>query len=419
MLHDIDDFLKGCVGCQKMRKRSTGSAVTRRVITGSPFSDLSIDILKLPFPDAYGNQYIVCIVDNFSHWVSTYACANKSAVCATRALIHHVGVFGVPLRIRSDGGGEFCNDIIKQLSHLVDFRQVVIQPYLHTANGIVERVNRSILEKLRYMLFDRRIRKQPKLQWTDLLPLAQRIVNSSTHSAIGTSPARLIFGDNLDIDRCILSRPAAPVTGIAVTDYVTQLSAMQSAMFEAANDHQLAVQNKIIAKATRDNADKPVKTLAVGDVVLVRPLSDFPVDKLQPNQLGPLYVIDLLPGGLVTVHHPHSNKISNVSDFQCEIFDSCMASSAEGLRQVAETDGFEFAVDAILSHGLLTGDDDVDPTPLPANHVRRQPAKNYGFLIKWTGYELPTWIAYKAARRLPHFDNYVGQFPNLKMRQHN
>jgi hypothetical protein len=392
--------------------------VTRRVITGSPFSDLSIDILKLPFPDAYNNQYIVCIVDNFSHWVSTYACANKSAVCATRALIHHIGVFGVPLRLRSDGGGEFCNDIVRQLAQLIDFKQVVIQPYLHTANGIVERVNRSILEKLRYILFDRRIKKQPKLQWTDLLPLAQRIVNSSTHSAIGTSPSRLIFGDNLDIDRCILSRPPVPIAGKPVPDYVSQLSAMQAAMFEASNDHQLAVQQKIIAKATRDNAGKPVKTLAVGDVVLVRPLSDFPMDKLQPNQLGPMYVIDLLQGGLVAVQHPHSNKISNVSDYQCELFDSSMASSAEGLRQVAETDGFEFAVDAILSHGLLTGDDDVDPSPLPANHVRRTPAKNYAFLIKWTGYETPTWIAYKAARRLPHFDGYVGQFPNLKMLQH-
>jgi hypothetical protein len=294
----------------------------------------------------------------------------------------------------------------------------VIQPYLHSANGIVERVNRSILERLRYILFDRRIKRQPKLQWTDLLPLAQRIVNSSTHSAIGTSPARLIFGDNLDIDRCILSQPAVPIVGKAVPDYVSQLSAMQSAMFEAANDHQIAMQQKIIAKATRDNAGKPIKSLAIGDVVLVRPLSDFPVDKLQPNQLGPLYIIDLLQSGIVTVQHPHSNKISNVSDFQCELFDSSMASSAEGLRQVAETDGFEFAVDSILSHGLLTDDDDVDPTPLPPSHVRKQPAKNYGFLIKWTGYETPTWIAFKAARRLPHFDNYVGQFPNLKMQQH-
>jgi hypothetical protein len=125
-----------------------------------------------------------------------------------------------------------------------------------------------------------------------------------------------------------------------------------------------------------------------------------------------------LAGGQVHVEHPHSKKLSAVSEFQCELFDNSMASTVEGLKAVAEADGFEFAVDGILAHGLLTGDDDVEPTPLPANHVRRQPAKNYGFLIKWTGYETATWIAYKAARRLPHFENYVGQFPNLKMLQH-
>jgi hypothetical protein len=418
MLRDIDDYLRGCVGCQKMRKRSTGSAVTRRVISGSPFSDLSVDILKLPFPDAYGNIYIVVIVDNFSHWVSTYACANKSALCAARALVHHIGTFGVPLRIRSDGGGEFCNDVVRQLSHMIDFKQIVVQPYLHTANGIVERVNRSILERLRFILFDRRIRKQPKLQWTDLLPLAQRIVNTSTHSAIGTSPARLIFGDHIDLDRCIISKPPKPIRNKPIPEYVEQLSAMQLAMMEAANDHQISVQRKVIAKSERDNRGKPSKLLAVGDLVLVKPLSDFPHDKLAPSQLGPMYVREISAGGQVHVEHPHSNKMSVVSDFQCELFDNSIASTVEGLKAVAETDGFEFAVDGILAHGLLTGDDDVEPTQLPASHVRRQPAKNYGFLIKWTGYETPTWIAYKAARRLPHFDNYVGQFPNLKMDQH-
>ena len=410
--------MKGCVGCQKMRKRSTNSASTRRVISGSPFSDLSIDILKLKFPDAYGNQYVVVIVDNFSHWVSTYACANKSAVCAARALLHHIGVFGVPLRLRSDGGGEFCNDIIRQLSSLVDLKQLVIQPYLHTANGIVERVNRSILEKLRFMLFDRRIRKQPKMQWTDLLPLAQRIINSSTHSSIGTSPARLIFGDHIDLDRCILSKPAAGVFNSPVADYVQQLSDMQFALLEAANDHQLGVQAKLIAKSVRDNRDKPIKQLSVGDLVLIKPLSDFPTDKLAPNQLGPQYVIELLAGGTIAVQNPHNMKRSVVSDWQCELFDESLSASIEGIKSIAETDGFEYAVEAILAHGLLTDDDDVDPTPLPSTHVRTQPAKCYAFLIKWQGYETPTWIAFKAARRLPHFENYVDRFPNLKMLNH-
>jgi hypothetical protein len=298
---------------------------------------------------------------------------------------------------------------------MVQLQQIVVQPYLHSANGIVERVNRSVLEKLRYILFDRRIKELPHLQWTDLLPFAQRIVNASTHSAIGTSPARLIFGDHVDLDRCILSQPPTPILNKPIPDYISQLSAIQAAMLEAANDHQLAVQQKIIAKAERENRDKPVKQLQCGDQVLVKPLSDFPHDKLAPCQLGPLYIVDLLEGGLVRVENPHSKKQATVSDFQCELFDDSLTSSIEGLKKVAETDGFEFAVDSIMAHGLQTGNDDVEPTPLPPNHVRRLPAKSYSFLIKWTGYEQPTWIAFKAARRLPHFNNYIGQFPNLKI----
>jgi hypothetical protein len=271
---------------------------------------------------------------------------------------------------------------------------------------------------LRYILFDRRIKKQPQLQWTDLLPLAQRIVNASTHSAIGTLPARLIFGDHLDLDRVILSKQPKAIADKTVPDYVAQLSAMQLALLEAAEEHQFSVHQKIIAKAERSNRDKPVKVLTVGDLVLVKPLSDFPHDKLAPSQLGPLYIRDIMDGGLVLVENPHSHKTFTVSEFRCELFDMSLTSAAEGLKAVAETDGFEFAVDGILAYGLLSDDDDVDPVALPASHVRKTRAKNYAFLIKWTGYETPTWIAFKAARRLPHFDNYVSQFPNLKLNNH-
>jgi hypothetical protein len=276
-----------------------------------------------------------------------------------------------------------------------------------------------VLEKLRFILFDRRIRKQPELQWTDLLPLAQRILNASTHSAIGTSPARLIFGDHLDLDRCVLSGSPRSVADRPIPEYIDQLSATQSAMMEAANDNQIAVQQKIIAKAERANEGKPIKLLHPGDLVLVKPLSDFPHDKLAPSQLGPLYVVELLDGGLVRLRNPHLNTLSVVSEFQCELFNESLISTVEGLKAVAETDGFEFAVDGILAHGLLTDDDAVDPSPLPPGHVRRTSAKNYAFLIKWTGYETPTWIAFKAARRLPHFANYVSQFPNWKLNEHN
>jgi len=418
MLADIDAFLKGCVGCQKMRKRSSGSAVTRRVISGNPFEELSVDILKLPFPDAHGNAYVVTIVDNFSHWVSTYACPNKSAVSAVRALIHHIGIFGVPLRIRSDGGGEFCNDIIVQLTQMLGTERRVVLPYAHTANGIAERANRSILERLRFILFDRRIKKQPKLQWSDLLPLAQRIINASVHSAIGTSPAKLIFGDHLDLDRCILTKPVKPVQGKLVTEYVEQLSAMQGAMLEAANLHQIAMQAKVVAKADKINKGKPARQLVVGSLVLIKPLKDFPMNKLAPRELGPREIVEFADGGIVFVLDPHSLKISKVFEHQCELFDSSMVDSVEGQKIVAETDGFEFAVESILAHGIDVDDEENEIMPLGADYVRTLRAQAFAFLIKWAGYERPTWVNYKAARLLPHFSNYVDKFPNLRMGNH-
>jgi hypothetical protein len=193
MLRDVDDYIKGCVSCQKMRKRKADVADDRHTLSGSPFSELGIDILKLPEPDVVGNQYCVVIVDSFSHWTSIVACKNKSAFDAARALLQVVGNFGCPLRIRSDGGSEFVNGIISSLSRLLGASRHVVLPYTPTANGIVERANRSILERLRHLVFNQHLLRHTAHQWSDLLPLCQRMINASIHSAIGTSPSRIIY----------------------------------------------------------------------------------------------------------------------------------------------------------------------------------------------------------------------------------
>jgi hypothetical protein len=416
MLQAIDAFCKGCPGCQKMRKRSTHSAVHRRVIRGNPFEELSVDIVTLPFPDALGNRYVVTIVDNFSHWVSVYACGNKSAVCAARALIQHIGVFGVPLRIRSDGGGEFVNDILLQLRRLMDCDHVVVHPYLHSANGIAERANRAILDKLRFMLFDRRLKNKSRLQWSDLLPFAQRIVNASFHSAIGASPAQLIFGGNLDLDRCILARPSVRAA-TAVPDYVDELSDAQFILFESAEQHQAQMQAKVIAKVQRKNAGKPDRIFEPNNLVLVLPLKDAKqgtLGKLAPNFKGP-FEVESVDGDFLHLVDTVANKRVRVLARQCELWDDSIAQGIEGARIVAETDGFEFAVDAIVGHGFGNKDAPQNVVQLPSSHRRVTSKNGYWFAVKWTGYERPTWVPYKIAAAIPFFADYASRFPLLKM----
>jgi hypothetical protein len=45
--------------------------------------------------------------------------------------------------------------------------------------------------------------------------------------------------------------------------------------------------------------------------------------------------------------------------------------------------------------------------------VRRK--SDFQFLVKWTGYEEPSWLKYKDASRLVQFPGYVSTFAGLNM----
>ena len=87
------------------------------------------------------------------------------------------------------------------------------------------------------------------------------------------------------------------------------------------------------------------------------------------------------------------------------------------MKQVAERDNFEFPVESIIGHALVVNNElGVDTVQLPHDFERAgRPLKSFQFLIRWVGYDEPTWIAYRAASSLPQFQGYVAGFPGLRM----
>ena len=74
-------------------------------------------------------------------------------------------------------------------------------PYSKEENGIVERVNKETLRHLRNIIFDKRVGKK----WSKFLPLVQRVINSSKHSATGLTPAQIVFPNGIQLDKGILT----------------------------------------------------------------------------------------------------------------------------------------------------------------------------------------------------------------------
>jgi hypothetical protein len=426
MLQDIDEFISGCACCQKFRKRRT-QAAHRFVIDGSPFAELSIDILKLPRADCHNCKYVVVIVDSFTRWTHCVAVEDKTALSAARALLQTVGIFGVPLTIRSDGGGEFVNDILRALEHVLGTTHHKVSPYLHTGNALAEKANRSILEHLRNLIFDKRLKLHGEHQWSDLLPLAQRIINSSFNSSIGCSPASLLFGENVDLDRCLL-RVQPPSTSSETSDYVNTLSANQRTLLDAASQHLDAVHAANLAKWKAANRSSLKIQAAMqsaplsqavqdGAWALARILADAPHEKLKPRWAGPFRLLDFKSASqsIVRLWDTVNNRVleSHINDI--ELWDPRFENSVEGLTKIAETDGWSYPIAAILAIALKPADDDEEPIALPPSHRRTKNKNAYLVSVQWQGYAEPSWVPLPSVLHTSIFQLWHPQRPSLRL----
>lgn len=163
-----------------------------------PMQGLAVDVMEFN-TDEFGFAYCLVIIDCFTRFTEICPLQDKSALRVAKKLLEHVGRYGAFSELVSDQGREFIAEVIKEFKELMGFEHTFTIAYSKEENGLGERVNKEIRRHLKNILFDRKWRNQ----WSDCTPLVQRIINASPHSSIGVSPAQLLFGDAIELDRGI------------------------------------------------------------------------------------------------------------------------------------------------------------------------------------------------------------------------
>ena len=186
----VTKFIRQCPVCQKLSQVAT--RVNTEPFTSSkmePMDTVNIDSIGEVPEDEFGNKYILTVICCFSRFVELYALKDLTARTAARCLLQHIGRYGAPVRIRSDRGPQFANEVIAELLKLVGTEHQLTLAYSSEENGIVERANKEVMRHLRAILLDKNV----VTDWAMCLPLVQRIMNASVHSSIGVSPAQILF----------------------------------------------------------------------------------------------------------------------------------------------------------------------------------------------------------------------------------
>lgn len=61
------------------------------------------------------------------------------------------------------------------------------------------------------------------VDWSDQPPLVQRIYNSAVNSTTGVAPAKLLYGEAIDLDRVLLKDPKDTGQSSTVHQYLDNL----------------------------------------------------------------------------------------------------------------------------------------------------------------------------------------------------
>jgi hypothetical protein len=200
MREHVRHFIKACPCCQKMSMLKIPIHTHPFVVgTYTPMKRVAVDTIG-PLPtDDMGCSYIIVMIDCFSRYTKLVPAKDATALSAAKALLWWIAEYGEPNQLLSDMGSQYVNQTINELVKFTDVEKLDTMPGIHEENSIVERRNKEVMRHLRAIVNHKKI----KAQWSDSLPIVQRILNSERMDGLQASPAQIIYGRSVDLDGSI------------------------------------------------------------------------------------------------------------------------------------------------------------------------------------------------------------------------
>lgn len=187
MAKDAERHCRECTKCQEAKLPAPVRAPLTSIPVGRPWQMVAVDVLEVPV-SYNGNRYLLVIQDYFTKWAEAIPMRDQTAARITAELVKVFSVLGIPEVLHSDQGQNFESTILKETLQAFGIAKSRTTAYHPQGDGMVERLNRSLLQLLRLY-----VDKQPA-DWERYLPLVLYAYRTAVHSSTGVSPFQLMFG---------------------------------------------------------------------------------------------------------------------------------------------------------------------------------------------------------------------------------
>lgn len=231
----------------------------RTSLTERPFQRIAADILELPITSK-GHRYVLAVEDYFTKFVNLYAIADQRATTVAECLFSYVMEHGVMETLHTDMGRQFESEVVRQLCVMLGVKKTHTMPYNPKSDGMVERLNRTVIDQLAKTLL------VCEGEWDSFLPQVAFAYNTSVHSSTGFTPYFLTHGREACVPVDVLLGPGLQSSQAldSLDDFVLSLRRRLDVAFRQTLDNSVTASDK---QKTYYDTKKRHRPYDVGDLV--------------------------------------------------------------------------------------------------------------------------------------------------------
>ena len=185
----VAKHIQRCYQCQRRNKQVVKYATLHFDVATFPMQFISMDLIEFHPPTTKGKRYALTVICMLTGYVFCIPLKTQTAEEDLQAYIENIySKFGGSMKILSDNGTEFKNQIFEQVAkELGAVHKLYTPPYHPASNGRIEGFHAFLKACISKHI-------APQLEWDDLVPLACAAYNFIPNEHSKESPFFLMFG---------------------------------------------------------------------------------------------------------------------------------------------------------------------------------------------------------------------------------